>query len=115
MFEISLFDQNKTKIELPLSTRKGEKIPTTAYFTSSTNEKTGKKFYTVYFIDITDKHLLEGKLELYNALIESANDGIVLINQGKIILCNDSFSEIFGFKNRSELLRSVHARSNFKR
>lgn len=103
VFEISLFDQNKTKIELPLITKKGESIPSLAYFTSSAVEKSGKKIYTVYFVDISDKFLVNKKLELYNALIESASDGIVLLSQGRIVLCNDSFSEIFGFKNKSDL------------
>ena len=102
VFEISLFDESKTKIELPLVSKKGDRIPVIAYFTSST-ERTGKKIYTVYFIDISDKHSVDKKLELYNSLIESASDGIVLISQGKIILCNDAFAEIFGFKSSKEL------------
>jgi PAS domain S-box-containing protein len=104
VFEISLFDQNKTKIEIPLNDKKGNIIPTTAYFISSVNEKTGKKFFTVYFIDISEKYLAEKKLELYNALFESASDGIALSSQGKIVLCNDSFCEIFGYKNSAELV-----------
>jgi PAS domain S-box-containing protein len=103
VFEISLFDQNKTKIELPLLTKKNETIPTLAYFTSSA-EKSIKKIYTVYFSDISDKHLLGKKLELYNGLIESASDGIVLLYKGRIQLCNDSFSDIFGFKSQSEMV-----------
>ncbi|HSD63669.1 MAG TPA: PAS domain S-box protein [Ignavibacteriaceae bacterium] len=104
VFEIGLFDQSKTKIELPLSTKKGESIPSLAYFTSSAVEKSGKKIYSVYFIDISDKYQINKKLELYNGLIESASDGIVLLNQGKIVMCNDSFSQIFGFKGKSDLV-----------
>lgn len=102
VFEISLFDQNKTRIELPLVNKRGDRIPVLAYFTSTT-ERTGKKVFTVYFIDISDKYRAEKKLGLYNSLIEFAGDGIVLLSQGRIILCNDAFSEIFGFKNSSEL------------
>jgi PAS domain S-box-containing protein len=104
VFEISLFDQRKTRIELPLTDNKGNRIPTLAYFTSSVNEKTGKKFFTVYFVDISDKHLIEKKLELYNAIFESVSDGIALSSQGKIIICNDAFTEIFGYRNNMELI-----------
>ncbi len=103
VFEISLFDQRKTRIELPLTDNKGGIISTLAYFTSSVNEKTGKKFFTVYFVDVSDKHLVDKKLELYNAIFESVSDGIALSSQGKIIVCNDSFTEIFGYKNSTEL------------
>lgn len=103
VFEISLFDQRKTRIELPLTDNQGNRIPTLAYFTSSVNEKTGKKFFTVYFVDISDKHVVDRKLELYNAIFESVSDGIALSSQGKIIVCNDSFTEIFGYKNSTEL------------
>ena len=104
VFEISLFDQRKTRIELPLTDYKGNIIPTLAWFNSSVNEKSGKKFYTVYFVDISDKHQVDKKLELYNALFESASDGIALSSQGKITLCNDSFTEIFGYRSSSELI-----------
>ena len=103
VFELSLFDQKKTKVELPLTDSRGNRIPTLAWFTSSVNEKTGKKFYTIYLIDISDKYQVDKKLELYNALFESASDGIALASQGKIILCNDSFTEIFGYKDSVEL------------
>ncbi len=103
VFEISLFDQTKTKIELPFISKNGDRIHTLAYFTSSANEKTGKKFYTVYLVNVSDKYVVEKKLDLYNALFESASDGIVLLSEGKIILCNDSFAEIFGFKRSTEL------------
>ena len=103
VFEISLFDQRKTKIELPLTDSRGKRIPTLAWFASSINEKTGKKFFTVYFLDISDKYTVDKKLELYNALFESASDGIALSSQGKIILCNESFGEIFGYRSKSEL------------
>ncbi len=104
VFEISLFDQRQTKIELPLTDSRGNRFPTLAWFTSSVNDKTGKKFYTVYFVDISEKHQIEKKLELYNALFESASDGIALSSQGKIILCNDSFTEIFGYSSNKELI-----------
>jgi PAS domain S-box-containing protein len=103
VFDLSLFDQNKTKIELPLLGKNGERIPTLANFISSVNEKTGRKTFTVYFFDASDKNQVEKKLELYNALFESASDGIALSSQGKIILCNDSFADIFGYKNSNEL------------
>lgn len=103
IFEIGLFDQRKTRVEIPLSDFKGNRIPALAYFTSSINEKTGKKFFTVYFVDISDKHLTDKKLELYNAIFESVSDGIALSSQGKIILCNESFAEIFGYNSAAEL------------
>ncbi len=103
VFELSLFDQKKTKVELPLTDSRGNRIPTLAWFTSSVNEKTGKKFYTTYLLDISDKYQVDKKLELYNALFESASDGIALASQGKIILCNDSFTEIFGYNNSIEM------------
>ena len=104
VFDLSLFDQRKTRIELPLVDNKGNRIPTLAYFKSSVNEKTGRKFFTVYFVDISDKYLVDKKLELYNAIFESVTDGIALSSQGKIILCNDSFTEIFGYRNSTELM-----------
>ncbi len=103
VFDLSLFDQKKTKVELPLTDSRGNVIPTLAWFNSSVNEKTGKKFYTIYLSDISDKHQVDKKLGLYNAVIESASDGIALSSQGKLVLCNDSFAEIFGYKNGSEL------------
>ena len=103
VFELSLFDQKKTKVELPLTDSRGNRIPTLAWFTSSVNDKTGKKFYTIYILDVSDKHQVDKKLELYNSLFESANEGIALASQGKIVLCNDCFTEIFGYKGSSEL------------
>ncbi len=103
VFELGLFDQKKTKVELPLTDSRGNRIPTLAWFTSSVNEKTGKKFYTIYLLDVSDKHQVDKKLELYNSLFESANDGIALASNGKIALCNDSFAEIFGYKHGNEL------------
>ena len=103
VFELSLFDQKKTKVELPLTDNRGSVIPTLAWVTSSVNEKTGKKFYTIYLLDISDKHQVDKKLQLYNTLIESASDGIALASQGKIVLCNDSFAEIFGYRDAREL------------
>ncbi len=104
VFELSLFDQKKTKVELPLTDSRGNRIPTLAWFTSSVNEKSGKKFYTIYLLDISDKHQVDKKLELYNALFESASDGIALASQGKIVLCNDSFTGIFGYRDSVELM-----------
>ncbi len=103
VFDLSLFDQKKTKVNLPFADSRGQRIPTLAWFTSSVNEKSGKKFYTVYLLDISDKYQVDKKLELYNALFESASEGIALANQGKIVLCNETFSEIFGYKGTVEL------------
>ena len=106
VFEVSLFDQNKTKIDLPLLDKKGERVPALANFISTVVEKTGRKNFTVYLVDISERKQVEKELELYNALFESASDGIALSNNGKIILCNDSFAEIFGYKNSKELISS---------
>ena len=91
-------------IELPLITKLGQKLYVLASF-SSINDLSGNvQYYNVILTDITLKKDSEKDLMMIRSVFEASLDGIVLVSKSRIILVNDSFVHMFGYKSASEIL-----------
>ncbi|MCK5614962.1 PAS domain S-box protein [Candidatus Pacearchaeota archaeon] len=78
-------------------------VKLTAKAIYDTYEKGDKKVVGIqsFFEDITDKKLAEEALveseEKYRNLVERANDGVIIVQNGKVQFSNSRLAEIFGF------------------
>ncbi|MFA5805583.1 MAG: PAS domain S-box protein [Melioribacteraceae bacterium] len=91
-------------IELPLITKLGQKLFVLASF-SSVNDLIGNvQYYNVILTDITLKKDSEKDLMMIRSVFEASLDGIALVSKSRIVLVNDSFVQMFGYKSASEIL-----------
>ncbi len=97
-------EANVLSLELPLMTKGDKKIIVLASF-SIVYDLNGKAlYYNALLTDITVQKDAEKDLLLIRSVFEASKDGIALITNKKFIIANDSFVEMFGYENTSELL-----------
>ena len=69
------------------------------------DEESDKRFRNFYclFSEIKIDGEKDKELFLYKSLFESSQDGIAVTLDGKILIANDSFAEIFGFREAGDV------------
>ncbi len=87
--------------EISLHTKNGDK--TFLFGKISQLPGNGSKQFAGVFVDISSKKYEEKKLNIFKSLFEASQDGIAVESEGRLILANDSFAEIFGYRNGKEL------------
>ncbi len=91
-------------IELPLITKLGQKLYVLASFSSVKDLNDNVQYYNVILTDITLKKDSEKDLMMIRSVFEASLDGITLVSKRRIVLVNDSFVQMFGYKSASEIL-----------
>ncbi|MEO8399486.1 MAG: PAS domain S-box protein, partial [Ignavibacteriaceae bacterium] len=102
-FDLRSFLENKKFYELPLITKRGNKLILSAKFIPVYEEES-LIFINAFLTDITEKKLTENNLNIFKSLFEVSQDGIALLFESKIILANDALASIFKYNNGESLI-----------
>lgn len=104
-FNLNDIKNNKVQtLEIPLTTKHGQRIYTLASFSAVRDLSGVPLYYNVILTDITLKKESEKDLLLIRSLFEASHDGIALISKRKLFLVNDSFLKMFGYNSASEVI-----------
>lgn len=95
---------NGEDIELILVKKNGEKIFVDANFTFVSDLQGNARYYIAVFSNITEKKKREHELRLIRTVFETANEGIILTQNGKITLANIACANLFGYDSIEEIL-----------
>lgn len=90
--------QKGDSIEIPFMTKSGKMIIVSASFNAVLNFNNEPIYYNAILSDITQKKEAEKDLLLTRSVFEASKDGIGLFLNRKMILINDSFARMFGYK-----------------
>jgi PAS domain S-box-containing protein len=103
-FNIRQLVESKTlSYELPVFTTQGEKLFLSASFSTVYDADNSIKFFNGIFKDITLRKNTEQELLLMRSIFDASNDGIAMELEGKFILANNSFAQIFGYDNGTKM------------
>lgn len=104
-FNVKTLYQVKTHYtEIPLLKKTGEKVVALGTFSVSKDIDESKKIFNGIFTDITDKKAAEQELSMMRKIFDASNDGIAIEKEGKFLLVNDSFTNIFGYAKSTEMM-----------
>jgi PAS domain S-box-containing protein len=104
LFDFTSFERTQARsVELPLITRKGYTLIVMARFSAVYSEDNVISSYNGYFTDITEKKASEKDLKIYKSLFDVTEDGIAIEREGKIIIANNSFANIFRYDKAETL------------
>jgi PAS domain S-box-containing protein len=95
---------NGEEIELILVKKNGKKIFVDANFTFVSDLQGNARYYIAVFSNITEKKKREHELKLIRTVFETANEGIILTQNGKITLANIACADLFGYDSIEEIL-----------
>ncbi|MFN3872997.1 MAG: PAS domain S-box protein [Ignavibacterium sp.] len=105
VFELSAFSSKpSSEIELPIRTKWDTAITFQSVFVPVFDELGNLQHISCYFNHLEEIKSKEKELQLYQSLVEASNDGIALVQDGRIIIANKSFANIFGYDFGEELL-----------
>ncbi|MDR3611264.1 MAG: PAS domain S-box protein, partial [Ignavibacteriaceae bacterium] len=120
IFDLKEFKNNPNKkIELPLISKFNNVHYFTAKFSPVFFDNKTIKNFNGFLHEITLEKRDIKELYLFKTLFETSKDGIAIIANGMIVLSNDSFATLFGYKkkeeiNNSSLLELVSSNDGFK-
>ncbi len=100
----SIIEEEQDAIELSLIKRNGEKVFVLANFTAVTDLQGKPKYYIGVFTDVSEKKTSEQELQLVRSVFETAHEGITLQKDGKFILLNIAFANMFGYDSIDEVI-----------
>lgn len=105
IFDLKKFTGDETEqIDLPLKTKSGKLVILRGSFYPSKDTENRILYFTCFFNKTVDQQYNIESSNLYHSLVESAYDGIALGCEGKIIIANQSFANIFGYNDGQELV-----------
>uniref|UniRef100_A0A832DJI9 histidine kinase n=1 Tax=Ignavibacterium album TaxID=591197 RepID=A0A832DJI9_9BACT len=105
VFELSAFSSKpSSEIELPVKTKWDTIITLQSVFIPVFDELGNLQHISCYFNHLEEIKSKEKELLLYQSLVEASHDGIALVQDGRIIIANKSFANIFGYDFGEELL-----------
>ncbi|KUO61148.1 hypothetical protein APF79_13465 [bacterium BRH_c32] len=99
-----LFSGRDQNIELPLITSDKKRIIVLASFTPSYNLAGEPIYFNAILTDITLQKEAEKDLLLIRSVFEASKDGIALVSDGKLVIINDSFVNMFGLESAGSSL-----------
>jgi PAS domain S-box-containing protein len=103
ILNISSLDKTKpTVIELPIITKEGSSFLAKVSFIPKREGGTSLQ-YLCYIKEIEAEEEVNEIELLYPALIKSSQDGIAVEKDGRIVVANDSFAQIFGYETGEKL------------
>jgi PAS domain S-box-containing protein len=106
-FDLSSIENFTQKsLEIPLLTRKGISSNLSAKFAPVYDEQKNITGYNAFFLDITEQKEAEKDLIIFRSLFESSQDGIAVNCDGKILMANDSFANMFDYHSGEDLYNS---------
>jgi PAS domain S-box-containing protein len=104
-FDLKEFKNNPDKkIELPLISKFGTFHFCTARFAPVLSANKTIKSINAFLSEINTAKKVEKDLFLFKTLFETSHDGIAIMADGKIVLLNESFAKIFGYKKKEEII-----------
>jgi len=103
IFNVNAFDKTKpTIIELPLLTKEGSSFLANVTFIPK-REGGNSPHYLCYITEIPEEEEVDEIELLYPALFKASQDGIAVETNGRIVVANDSFAQIFGYEGGEKL------------
>ena len=99
----SFIGNQHNQIDLPLKTKENKIILLSMIFHPLHEDEKDLKSFSCFFSDLKKPLYSEEESNLFHSLVESAHDGIALGCQGRILIANKSFAQIFGYSNGDEL------------
>ena len=104
-FDLKKIQKQKIRsFELKLKKKNGETVFVLANISPVAELKGKPKYYNAVFVDITGEKQSEKDLLLIKSVFEASLDGIVVIENRKIILSNNHFAVMFGVDELSEII-----------
>lgn len=104
-FDLREFKGNPNKkIELPLVTKSGAVNHFISKFKPVFFENKIVKYYNGFLYDVSSIKRAEKDLEMFRALFDGSQDGIAVQSGGKLLMVNDSFTSIFGYSKKEEMI-----------
>ncbi len=95
--------ENISSLEIPFVSKTGEKIYLSGAF-SYVHQNNLIKSINVSFKNVSLEKDIHRKLNTFMSAYHAFQDGMAVMDGTKIILANNSFAQIFGYKNDKEIL-----------
>ncbi len=90
--------------EVPFVKYDGEKIYVLANFTTVSDLQNNPRYHIAVLTDVSEKRKNELELNLIRSVFETANEGIVLVQNSRITLANIAFAKMFGYDSINEII-----------
>ena len=104
-FDIASIKDEKTEpVRVSLIKNNGEKVFVLANFAAVSDFQGNPKYYIAVLIDISEKTKNEHELNIIKSIFETASQGIILVQNRKIILANNAYITLFGYNNINDVL-----------
>ncbi|HQJ47363.1 MAG TPA: PAS domain S-box protein, partial [Ignavibacteriaceae bacterium] len=105
IFDFRGFLGEETKqVELPLINKSGKIALLNGIFYPGKENENHIRSFICFFTEISDNAIQINGSNLFTSIVNNAFDGIALSIEGRIILANDAFANIFGYENNTEVL-----------
>lgn len=86
--------------------RHADGSPRTVWMAGRMIELAGRRLRVSAFLDVTEQLRGERRLRRYQAMVAGANDAMILLDEGRIVECNDATAGIYGAPREQLLGRS---------
>jgi PAS domain S-box-containing protein len=105
IFDFKSFIGDEPKqIDLPLKNKTGKITLFKGVFHPSKDKENSVRNFSCFFSEHEEISFGNDDSKLFHSLVENAYDGIALTYEGRILIANKSFANIFGYGNSSELI-----------
>ncbi|MBK7228672.1 MAG: PAS domain S-box protein [Ignavibacteriales bacterium] len=105
IFDFKSFIGDEPKqIDLPLKNKKGKITLFKGVFHPSKDKETTLRNFSCFFNEYEEHSFGTEESKLFHSLVENAYDGIALTSDGRVLIANQSFANIFGYGKSSELI-----------
>jgi len=92
------------QVELPLINRSGKIVLLNGIFHPGKENENHIRSFICFFTDISENVNQINGPNLFTSIVNNASDGIALSIEGRLILANDAFANIFGYEKNTEVL-----------
>ena len=105
IFDFKSFIGDEPKqIDLPLKNKKGKITLFKGVFHPNKDKETTLRNFSCFFNEYEENSFGTEESKLFHSLVENAYDGIALTSDGRVLIANQSFANIFGYGKSSELI-----------
>ncbi len=104
----SLYENQTDSTEIALLKKDNSPVYVVANFTASKDLSGEIISYNAVFTDITHKKEVEKDLLMIKTVFEASQDGIAIQANGKYVLVNDSFIEMFGYNESNDIIGKLY-------
>ena len=96
--------ENTKQIDLPLKNKSGKIILFKGTFHPSKENENHIRNFICFFTEHKEQKYSTEESNLFHSLVDYAYDGIAVTSDGRILIANKSFSNIFGYSSSNELI-----------